>query len=160
MAVYEVLEGQLGGEHHPATSHRGVSSELWPWSDAHEWVGKPQWLLRSLKHPWWNPTGLPLEPACARNNLGLRLKWSQGGRRIESKLFLVDAKIKVRGPVWSPQLNSVWLEATLPCSLALSVLRRIEPGDLELQGWGQFEAGNILKSDLIVTWSGPSATER
>lgn len=79
---------------------------------------------------------------------------------MESKLFLVDAKIKVRGPVQSPQLNSVWLEATLPHSLALSVLRRIEPVDLELQGLGQFEVSNILKSDLIMTWSGPSATER
>lgn len=49
-----------------------------------------------------NPTTLPLEPASGRKNLGLRLKWSQEGRRVESKLSLVDAKNKGQGSSGEP----------------------------------------------------------
>lgn len=67
---------------------------------------------------------------------------------------MVDAKIKGRGPVEESRVHSliksVSKPLTLPRSLALSVLRRTRK-DLELQGLGEFEVSNILKSVLIMT---------
>lgn len=64
---------------------------------------------------------------------------------------MVDAKIKGRVALSQTELSCGLCTGPLPRSLALSVLRRIEPVDLELQRLGQFEVSNILKSDLIMT---------